>query len=61
MSDRRRVKRGAAIKRERVYVGAWVPDYLVEKMDAAIRLRDIGRSEFLRDALKEKIARRGTA
>ena len=43
--------RGAVKRDEHVFVGAWVPESWMPRIDAVIRAQDTDRSKFLRRAL----------
>ena len=37
----------------------WVPELLIPKIDAGVRICDSDRSKFIRNAIREKLARHG--
>lgn len=39
------------------FIGGWMPDEMVKKMDAAVNGQDSDRSKFLRAAVREKLER----
>lgn len=51
------MKRGAYRSRDGIFVGAWVPVHIVEKVDEAVREFDLDRSKFVRRAIEDKISR----
>jgi metal-responsive CopG/Arc/MetJ family transcriptional regulator len=53
------MKRGSVRKKESKFLGAWLPDDLVDLMDRAVTDSDTDRSKFVRMAIKEKLARHG--
>jgi metal-responsive CopG/Arc/MetJ family transcriptional regulator len=55
--EKRRIKRGAIRRENCIFVGAWVPDLVVEAIDGAVQRMDLDRSKFLRKALEEKISK----
>lgn len=46
-------------KAGRTLVGAWLPDDLIPALDRAVSLEDSDKSKFLRNALRDRIARHG--
>jgi hypothetical protein len=44
-------------RRNRTFVGAWVPASLVETLEKAVRTSHLDHSTFLRQALEEKVER----
>lgn len=56
----RKIKRGAIRKEDQTtFLGAYCPDQLVALVDLAVLQEDTDRSKFIRNALREKIARNG--
>ncbi len=55
--EKRELKRGAHKRGDCVFIGAWVPSVMVDKIDGVITTIDSDRSKFLREALKEKVAK----
>lgn len=51
------MKRGTIKKRTSTLVAVWVPLPLASAVDSAIELQDSDRSKFLRNAIREKLAR----
>ncbi|KAF0176459.1 MAG: hypothetical protein FD161_2998 [Limisphaerales bacterium] len=54
------LKRGAYSRAECVFIGAWVPEAWVSRLDLAVMTEDSDRSKFLRMALREKLSRTRT-
>ena len=57
--NRRTVKRGAHRQEECVFLGAWIPAALMERIDEFVEHEDSDRSKVLRRALEEKISKEG--
>lgn len=55
--EKKTVKRGAARRKDCIFIGAWVPSTLAVVVDILIQEEDSDRSKYLRQALKEKIKR----
>ena len=52
--SRQTKSRGAVKRDDYVFVGAWVPESWMPRIDAAIRAQDTDRSKFLRRALAKQ-------
>jgi hypothetical protein len=63
MSDtpnaRKKMRRGALSKTQSELVGGWFPKHIVDVIDRVVVARDTDRSKFLREAVREKLARDG--
>lgn len=57
MKSNATLKRGAYSRAECVFIGAWVPEVWLGKIDGVVAAEDSDRSKFLRAALREKLAR----
>jgi metal-responsive CopG/Arc/MetJ family transcriptional regulator len=55
------MKRGSGKKPKGKLLAVWVPRGLLPRLDQAARKEDSDRSTFVRDAIREKLARQGTA
>lgn len=55
------MKRGAIKKSDCKAVLIYFPHPVVESMDVAVRIQDSDRSKFIRNAVREKLARHGIA
>jgi metal-responsive CopG/Arc/MetJ family transcriptional regulator len=51
------MKRGAVTKSEAKLVNVWMPIQLIPILDRAAKAEDSDRSKFIRNAIREKIAR----
>ena len=54
-------KRSSVQKGQSEFVGLWLPDPMVEVIDNAVLAKDSDRSKFIRNAIREKLAREGFA
>lgn len=59
--SKRTVKRGAHKGSQCVFIGAWIPNELMEIVDEFVGREDLDRSKMLRRALEEKIAKEKAA
>lgn len=59
--NRRTVKRGAHREEEVVFLGAWIPAALMERIDQFVEHEDSDRSKLLRRALEEKVSKQEAA
>jgi metal-responsive CopG/Arc/MetJ family transcriptional regulator len=57
MTSKKSLKRGAVKKSDSTFIGGWVPQQMLLKIDQAIQLHDLDRSKFIRAALREKLSR----
>jgi metal-responsive CopG/Arc/MetJ family transcriptional regulator len=55
------MKRGSITKAESRMLTIWVPEQLIPKIDAGVRVCDSDRSKFIRNAIREKLARHGVS
>ena len=55
------MKRGSGKKPKGKLLAVWVPRELLPRLDQGARKEDSDRSKFVRDAIREKLARQGTA
>jgi hypothetical protein len=53
------MKRGTVKKSESKLLTVWVPDTFQTPMAKAIKLEDSDKSKFVRNAIREKLARHG--
>ena len=53
------MKRGSLKKKDSRQIALWVPDAMVPLIDQAAVLEDSDRSKFIRNAIREKLARHG--
>lgn len=53
------MKRGSAKRPESKLLSVWVPKSLVPLLDEGVRREDSDRSKFIRNAIREKLARDG--
>lgn len=53
------MKRGAILKDESKMLTVWVPQELFPLIDEGVRREDSDRSKFVRNAIREKLARSG--
>lgn len=53
------MKRGLAKRRGSKLLSVWVPKELVPLLDEGVRREDSDRSKFIRNAIREKLARDG--
>lgn len=49
--------RGAHKGKAKVFIGVWVPDDWIPRIDSVVENEDIDRSKLLRRALEEKLQR----
>ena len=56
---RQRQKRGAYSKDDCVFIGAWIPEDLMQIIDQFVTEQDTDRSKLLRRALEEKVRGNG--
>lgn len=56
MHKNKTLKRGAFRRDDCVFIGAWVPEAWVGKIDEVVTTEDTDRSKFLRSALREKLS-----
>ena len=52
------MKRGSGKKPKARLLAVWVPKKLLPSLDRGVRTEDSDRSKFIRDAIREKLARR---
>jgi metal-responsive CopG/Arc/MetJ family transcriptional regulator len=55
------MKRGSGKKPKGRLLAVWVPRGLLPRLDQAVRKEDSDRSQFIRNAIREKLARHKTA
>jgi len=55
------MKRGSGKKPKGKLLAVWVPRELLPRLDQGARKEDSDRSKFIRNAIREKLARQGTA
>jgi len=55
------MKRGSGKKPKGRVLAVWVPRELLPRLDQGARKEDSDRSKFVRDAIREKLARQRTA
>ena len=53
------MKRGAGKKPKGKSLSVWVPEWLMPRLDQGAKKEDSDRSQFIRDAIREKLARHG--
>lgn len=53
------MKRGAYKKEDSKQIPLWVPEEMVPLLDEGVKLEDSDRSKFIRNAIREKLARHG--
>lgn len=51
------MKRGSIKKEDCKQIPLWVPETMVPLIDQAVQLEDSDRSKFIRNAIREKLAR----
>jgi hypothetical protein len=51
----RTAKRGAHRKADCIFIGAWIPIHLMDRIDLFVQQEDLDRSKMLRRALEEKL------
>jgi metal-responsive CopG/Arc/MetJ family transcriptional regulator len=54
------MKRGSGKKPKGRLLSVWVPEKLMPRLDQGARKEDSDRSKFVRNAIREKLARHGT-
>jgi metal-responsive CopG/Arc/MetJ family transcriptional regulator len=54
------MKRGSGKKPKGRLLAVWVPGKLLPRLDQGARKEDSDRSKFVRNAIREKLARHGT-
>jgi metal-responsive CopG/Arc/MetJ family transcriptional regulator len=54
------MKRGSGKKPKGKLLAVWVPKGLLPRLDQGARKEDSDRSKFVRNAIREKLARQGT-
>ena len=55
------MKRGSGKKPKGKLLAVWVPGKLMPRLDQGARKEDSARSKFVRNAIREKLARHGTS
>ena len=55
------MKRGSGKKPKGKLLAVWVPGKLLPRLDQGARKEDSDRSKFVRNAIREKLARQGTS
>jgi metal-responsive CopG/Arc/MetJ family transcriptional regulator len=55
------MKRGSGKKPKGKLLAVWVPGRLMPHLDQGARMEDSDRSKFVRNAVREKLARHGTS
>ena len=55
------MKRGAVKKSESKLLTVWIPEAFDRPMKQAVALEDSDKSKFVRNAIREKLARHGIA
>ena len=55
------MKRGSGKKSKGRLLAVWVPKKLLPSLDRGARRDDSDRSKFIRNAIREKLAREGTS
>jgi metal-responsive CopG/Arc/MetJ family transcriptional regulator len=55
------MKRGSGKKPKGKLLAVWVPGKLMPHLDQGARMEDSDRSKFVRNAVREKLARHGTS
>jgi len=55
------MKRGSGKKPKGRLLAVWVPGKLMPRLDQGARKEDSDRSKFVRNAIREKLARHGTS
>lgn len=55
------MKRGSGKKPKGKLLAVWVPGKLMPRLDQGARMEDSDRSKFVRNAVREKLARHGTS
>jgi metal-responsive CopG/Arc/MetJ family transcriptional regulator len=55
------MKRGSGKKPKGKLLAVWVPKGLLPRLDQGARQEDSDRSKFIRNAIREKLARQGSS
>ena len=55
------MKRGAGKKSKGKLLAVWVPGQLMPRLDQGAKKEDSDRSKFVRNAIREKLARHGSS
>jgi metal-responsive CopG/Arc/MetJ family transcriptional regulator len=55
------MKRGSGKKPKGKLLAVWVPKKLLPSLDRGARKEDSDRSKFIRNAIREKLARQGSS
>ena len=55
------MKRGSGKKQKGRLLAVWVPEKLLPRLDRGAQKENLNRSKFVRNAIREKLARHGAS